>query len=274
MVARDVKALESLDIAAYAATVAEWTAEFWSALPGMELVFNKTPWKWKNDIRFFRVGMLQGFLGHEIGLRYIDQQKHARGVHYTNPSDLFLNGLIDTHQGTCANMPVLHVAISRKMGWPVSLACVGSHFISRFDDGEVVHNIEATDTAPGAFASGTDEDYIKRYKLPRKAITCGSDLRCLSMREMMGVFVALRARHLRDIGDLSAADSDYALARVLFPSHRHTYLSAMVPMLHRGSGLFETGEIGHPDTLPTNLQFKNGLNTFFPINAAFDPAST
>jgi hypothetical protein len=48
---------------------------------------------------------------------------------------------------------------------------------------------------------------------------------------------------------LIRADSDYAMARVLFPSHRQTYISSMIPMLHRGSELFDPGEVGHPDSL-------------------------
>lgn len=88
--------------------------------------------------------MLAGYMGKYLGLEYIPEQRQSKAVWYTNPSDLFLNGLIDTKQGTCANMPVLHVAIARRLGWPVSLACVHSHFVSRFDDGEVVYNIEPT----------------------------------------------------------------------------------------------------------------------------------
>ena len=179
-VAREIPALADLDVGRYVRIVDEWARQFARVLPGMEARFRRTPEKWNNDIRFFRVGMLQGFLGHELGLRYIDEQKHATAVRYMNPSDLFLNGLIDTKQGTCGNMPVLHVAMARRMGWPVSLACAKSHQISRFDDGEVVHNIEATSTHPGSFCSDPDEVYIEQYNLPAKAIECGSDLRKLS----------------------------------------------------------------------------------------------
>jgi hypothetical protein len=150
-------------------------------------------------------------------------------------------------------MPTLHVAIARRLGWPVSLASVKSHFISRYDDGEVHHNIEATNTHPGGFVSNPDEMYIQRFDLPPKAIASGSDLRRLSTREMLGVFVAFRARHFLDIDDLDRADRDYALARALIPTHRRTYIAAMAPFLHRGSRLFEPGELGHPNSLPREV---------------------
>lgn len=150
-------------------------------------------------------------------------------------------------------MPALHVTISRRMGWPVSLACAKSHFLSRYDDGEVYHNIEATSDRPGSFASDPDHVYVKLYDLPQRAIACGSDLRRLTAREMLGVFVALRARHFNDIGDMDRADSDYGLSRVLFPQHRRNYVGAMIPMLRRGAMLFERGELGHPDSLFEDL---------------------
>jgi len=175
-VAKGIPSFADLDVARYVHIVDDWTRQFRQVLPGMEQQFRKTPSRWKNDIHFFRVGMLMGFLGHEIGLRYIEEQKYGTDAHYTNPGDLFLNGLIDTKQGTCGNMPVLHVAMARRMGWPVSLACAKSHFISRFDDGQVVHNVEATVTHPGSFSSGSDEEYMKRFQLPAKAVECGSDL--------------------------------------------------------------------------------------------------
>lgn len=248
-VAKGIPSLADLDIARYVGIVDDWTHLFARLLPGMETAFRKAPERWKNDIRLFRVGMLQGFLGHEIGIRYVEEKKHAAGARYTDPGDVFLHGLINARQGTCANMPALHVAMARRMAWPVSLACVGSHFISRFDDGQVVHNIEATSTHPGSFASDPDEVYVERFELPRRAVECGSDLRKLTAREMVGVFLGLRARHYADTARPAEADSSYSLARALFPCHRHTYIRAMAPMLARGTMLFNPGEVGHPDTL-------------------------
>jgi len=248
-VAREIPALADLDVGRYVRIVDEWTRQFARLLPGMEATFRKTPKRWQDDIRFFRVGMLQGFLGHEIGIRYIEEQKKATAVRYTNPGDLFLNGLIDRRQGTCGNMATLHVAIARRMGWPVSLACAKSHLISRFDDGQAVYNIEATSTHPGSFASDPDEVYVEQYSLPDKAIECGSDLGKLTAREMAGVFLSQRGRHYCDVGNMDQADLSYAMSRVLFPQSRCAYIGGIVPMIRRGAELFDRGELGHPDSL-------------------------
>jgi hypothetical protein len=252
-VAREIPALSRLHIPNYVEIVDDWTRRFAQSLPQMERVFEQTPWRWKSDIRFFRVGMLQGFLGHDIGLQYIEEYKHATAIGYTDPSDLFINGLIDKKQGTCANMAALHVAMSRKMGWPVSLAVAKSHQLSRFDDGHVIHNIEATATHPGSFCSEDDSFYIKKCGLPKRAIECGSDLRKLTVREMLGVFLALAGRHYMDTDQVEAADAVYPLSRTLFPRYRHAYIAAMLPALNRGKQLFDPDELGHPNSLFEDL---------------------
>jgi hypothetical protein len=253
-VAREIPSLEKLDVLRYCRVVDEWTEAFRKFLPGAEKKFHNSPWKWKHDLHFFRVGMLAGFLGHEYGIRYIPSHKYLAEVHYTNPGQLFLHGLIDTRLGTCGNMATLHVAICRRMGWPVSLACVKSHFISRFDNGQVIHNIEVTQTDhPGTFSSDTDEWYMKKMGIPQKAIDCGSDLRCLAAREMMGAFLGQRGRYYTDLGDIERADVSFALSRALFHKHRRAYIGAIIPMLLHGDRLFDAGEVGHPDSLFEDL---------------------
>jgi hypothetical protein len=123
-------------------------------LPSAERVFRQTPQDWKNDVNFFRLGVLCGYLEHEAGIAYNEDQRTATAVYYTDPSDLFLNGVMDTRRGTCGNMAALHVAIGRRLGWPVSLACVRSHYICRYDDGQVTHNIEATQAGYGGLQVG------------------------------------------------------------------------------------------------------------------------
>jgi regulator of sirC expression with transglutaminase-like and TPR domain len=66
-----------------------------------------------------------------LGVAYREDQREAKRILYTDPTDLFINGVMDTARGTCGNMALLHVVLGRRIGLPVSLACVGSHFICR-----------------------------------------------------------------------------------------------------------------------------------------------
>jgi len=137
--------------------------------------------------------------------------------------------------------------------WALGPACAGSHYVCRYDDGQRVYNIEATDTGRGGFAAGSDQDYIEKEGVSRKAIAVGSDLRKLTARQMLGVFVQARARHYADTGKVDLAVRDYALAHTLFPSSRKIYIGLLGNLLPVGERLFARNEHGHPATFAVYL---------------------
>ena len=76
--------------------------------------------------------------------------------------------------------------------------------------------------------------------------------------ELLGIFVGLRARHMRDIGRIEESEQDYLLARHLFPSNRKLYIAAMAVAIERSGRLFEPGEVGSPQSLANwiNTQYR------------------
>lgn len=251
LVAKGIPSLGSLDIPHYEHTCDAWADRITSRLPHVEELFRHDPGRWDNSIHLARLGMMCEVLDCELGIAYNEHQRASKGTRYTDPSDLFLNGVIDRRRGTCGNMALLHVALAERLGWPVSLACVGSHYMARFDNSEVIHNIETTDTGRGGFASPKDAELIEREKIPRKAIACGSDLRGLSPRETVGVFFASRARHFQDTGGFLLAHRDYVLAHSLFPNSRKVYANMMAFTIPFGGKLFECSEFGSPRSIAT-----------------------
>ncbi len=252
--ASGVPGLEAIDVEGYAEIADSWADEIRAELAQAEHVFHKTPGQWKGDVRFFRLGVLCWYVEERLGVRYNDDQRGAGPTLYTDPADLFLHGVMDSRRGTCANMAALHVALGRRLGWPVSLACVGSHFICRFDDGAVTHNIEATQSGFGGFKSDPDDYLIRERGLPPEAVSSGSDLRALTPRELLGAFVGLRARLMKDTGRPAEAERDYLLARHLFPSGRSLYQAAVGLQVLRGGALFSPHEDGSPAGLARFLR--------------------
>ncbi len=183
-VARGVPQLADLEIPRYQSVADEWAAEAKTFMGKVEHEFHKEPAYWENDIDFFRLGCLCEYVACHLGIRYIDEQREVKQIQYTNPSDLFLNGVMDTGQGTCGNMAALHVALGWRLGWPVSLACVASHLFCKYDDGEKRYNIETTNNGQGGWQSHPDDYYRKEYGIPDLAVRCGSDLRAVSRRGM------------------------------------------------------------------------------------------
>jgi hypothetical protein len=254
LVATGIPTLAKLNIFSYEQKLVEWTNAIRHGLRDAEQQFHETPWHWKNDLNFFRLGYLCYYLDEILGIRYRDDQRELKAVRYTDPNDLFLTGVIDTKQGTCANMAALHVALGWRLKWPVSLACVGAHLICRYDDGKITHNVEATKTGDHGFHSHPDEYYLREHRLPVKAITCGSDLRAVTPMEMLGIFFGLRARFFDDTGHAERSETDYLLARSLFPRNRHLQFAQVMASVQAGIDLFEPNEPGHPIELSTWLR--------------------
>ncbi len=267
LVARGIARLADLDIPRYQALADDWAEGIRAALPAAERQFHQTPEDWKNDIHFFRLGMVCWYLDEVLGVRYREDQKNLTRVVYTDPSDLFLNGVMDSRRGTCGNMAALHVAIGWRLGWPVSLAAVGPHFICRYDDGTVTHNIEATKNGGGGFHSHPDEYYLQENGLSPKAITCGSDLRAVTPRKMLGLFFGARARHYNNTDRHEAAESDYLLARWLFPQNRRLYLGQNLESARASFHRFAATEAGHPARMAE--WFRQVAEFDFPADGTF-----
>jgi hypothetical protein len=248
-VAKGIRSQATLDIARYVRLADQWAAEIRGYLPSCDANFYKTPERWNNDLDFSRLAMIGWYVGKVLKIAYREDQKNLKAVLYTDPSDLFLNGVMDARRGTCGNMALLWVVLAQRLGWPVSLATVGPHFICRVDDGKKVINIEASDTTDGDWSSPPDRYYLQERgerSIPQRAVDCGSDLRALTPREMLGVFFGLRARHLENVNCLREAEPDYLVARYLFPRNRQLYINQNQVSVQNSMELFVPGEKGHP----------------------------
>jgi hypothetical protein len=248
-VARGIPLLAHLRIVDYQCVADKWASGVTALIDKLQHCFHRDPSYFKNDISFFRLGVLCQFVKRELGVSYAEEHREKKEVVYTNPSDLFVNGVMDTRQGTCGNMAVLHLALAWRLGWSVSLACAGNHFYLKYDDGKTHHNIETTNNRDGAFQSHPDEYYRKTERIPDIAVRCGSDLRALLPRELMGVFVALRGRHFRDVGNIREAEKDFLLSRYLFPNYRVASREQIAISVKLNASRFEPHEAGHPRTV-------------------------
>jgi hypothetical protein len=246
LVAKEIPALAGLNVFSYKLTADKWANEIKRGLRDRERDFHETPWHWKNDLAFFRLGYVCWYVDQHLGIRFREDQKDHAPASYIHPNNLFLNGVMDSRRGTCANMALLHVALAWRLRWPVSLACAWSHLICRYDDGKIQHNIEATKNGGSGFHSHPDDYYLHEYRMTRKAITCGSDLRALTPREMLGVFVGIRARYFQDTRQIELAEADFLLARHLFPRNRYWHFAQIMSSVMFGMDLFQPNEGGHP----------------------------
>lgn len=53
---------------------------------------------------------------------------------------------------------------------------------------------------------------------------------------------------------MTEAESDYLIARFLFPTNHQLYTNGMAAQIHRGASIFDPGEAGHPTTLAQHVE--------------------
>src|SRR2546421_2637556 len=87
LVAKSIPSLSHLDIPRYQQLADEWADGLRRWLPGAEREFRKSPEYWKNDVNFFRLGVMHQFVERVAGVEYNEEQRNLTGILYTNPSD-------------------------------------------------------------------------------------------------------------------------------------------------------------------------------------------
>ena len=107
----------------------------------------------------------------------------------------FLNGYLATRLGSCITMPMLHLVLADRLGWPIQAVRSPKHFFARYMDESLKDkNIEAT--CGGAFIS--DQRYVTDVEIPEKAIKNGVYLRTLSKKEYIASLLLSNARHFHE----------------------------------------------------------------------------
>lgn len=141
-------------------------------------------------------------------------------------SDLFIHAIIDGIGGTCGSLPVLYVAVGRRLGYPLRIVKAARHLFVRWDDpdGKRWHhadrfNIEAT--GPGIhFLS--DEHYRSwPHPVSDDDVEAGIFLKSLTPREELAEFVATRGYCLQANRQLNEAIRAFGEAVRLVPHNRH-----------------------------------------------------
>src|SRR5687768_9012638 len=73
-VARGIEGLASLDVEQHCRTLDEWATRASERLARSDDHFRLARMSWRNDIRFFRLGIVCQVLEEEFGIRYHEEQ--------------------------------------------------------------------------------------------------------------------------------------------------------------------------------------------------------
>ena len=120
--------------------------------------------------------------------------------------------------GTWSSLPVLQVAVGRRLGYPLKLVTTKGHLFVRWEGAQERFNIEAAGNGVSRFA----DDYYRHWPLevaPAEEAAEGY-LKSLTPPEELAVFLSIRGMCLREAGRLPEAAEAFAAAARLAPACR------------------------------------------------------
>ncbi|HTY88861.1 MAG TPA: transglutaminase family protein, partial [Candidatus Acidoferrum sp.] len=135
---------------------------------------------------------------------------------FADSRDIFLHGLLaDRRMGTCSSMPILYIAVGRRLGYPLRLVTTKAHLFVRWESNTDRFDVEAT----GKGMNRYDDEHFKRWPFPvsDEEIHTERYLKSLTPPEELAVFLSLRGNCLREAGRAGEAADCYAAAVRLAP---------------------------------------------------------
>lgn len=128
----------------------------------------------------YRVRVLNTYIHKVLRMSYDYSDPHGK-----KPENRYISGILSTMKGSCANFPMVYLAIAQRLGYPIYPVDVPNHILLRYDDPRMKgKNIETTS---GGYAS--DEEYISDLNIPKVAIEKGTYLKKLTYREYLGLMI-------------------------------------------------------------------------------------
>jgi len=178
--------------------------------------FLRRPHDFKNSEARFRVLLLISVLQKEYGVHYNEQGE--RTCDFSNSKNPFIHGMIDdANGGTCASMPVMYVAVGRRLGYPMKLVLAKTHVFARWDNPKTGEqfNVEGTNAR---FDAHPDSYYRNwPYPISDEEVQQGWYLKSLTPSEELAVFLQNRAHCLIDSGRFSEARAAFVHSFRLAP---------------------------------------------------------
>jgi hypothetical protein len=197
--------------------------------------FQSNASEFENSEGFFRMVMMAIVLAEDFGVHYapdkikMPSQAQVGDGFFADASDVFLHGLLGAkRQGTCSSLPVLYVAVGRRLGYPLKLVTTKGHLFVRWEDAKERFNSEAAGKGVNRFS----DDYYRHwpYEVSDDDIRNEGYLKSLSPGEELAVFLSIRAACLREAGrNTEAAEALQAASKLAPQCQSYKVLLSALP---------------------------------------------
>ena len=185
--------------------------------------YSEDPAYFSNSTNFYKMAMMAVVLYEDYNIRYNPKWIAAPGTEqaddhfFADSRDILIHGLVgDNRIGTCSSMPVLYIALGRRLGYPLKLAKAKGHLFMRWDTSAEKFDMDAT----GKGLNKYDDEEYKQWPFPLTAADIQEEdyLKSLSPREELSVFLSIRGACQNDNGQLGDALASFSLAYKLVPT--------------------------------------------------------
>jgi hypothetical protein len=179
--------------------------------------FARQPETYDHSEPVFRVVCMVTLLQRQFGVLYNQEKKSESAL--LDTTDTFVHGALVGSGGTCASLPVVYVAVGRRLGYPLKLVQACGHLFCRWDDGGAQpFNIEVNDTG----TSSPPDDYYRtgRYELSPAIENQTIFLKSQTPRQELAGFLANRGHRWLDLGRNREAAESFVWASTLAPAHK------------------------------------------------------
>ncbi|MBN2583971.1 MAG: hypothetical protein JXL80_12970 [Planctomycetes bacterium] len=215
--AKGLPGAEDLDVAQAMATLDQWATrvKYETERHLYRVTDPRYAEHYRHSEAYLRAEMLVQVLCEDLGVKYDLSAKDTFA--YNDSRVAFIHGMIptkgqtiaETPGGTCASMPVLYVAVGRRLGYPLKLVTTRGHVFVRWDGKDHLNpawreriNMEGTH----GFSSYPD-DYYKTWpaKVTEAEIKINGYFVSLTPSEELAEFLASRGHCGTDNGQLAFA---------------------------------------------------------------------
>jgi hypothetical protein len=164
----------------------------------------------------FRIVALYEVLQQGLKIRYAAHRIGDNASPWPDSRDHFIHGPISGYGGTCLSLPILVIAVGRRLGYPLKLVATQGHFFARWDGSDGVRfNIDghASDSASGGPNIRPDDYYLGwPYDIRGQDWESTHYLKSMDQRQELACLLIQRGICLGDGGDLAGAVKSIAEA--------------------------------------------------------------
>jgi len=182
--------------------------------------------EFNNSEAYFRMLLMAVTLQGDLRMRYNPQRITPVGefepneVFFADSRDVFIHGLIADYRrmGTCSSMPVLYVAVGRRLGYPLKLVPTQNHLFVRWEDSRERFNVDATGRGMNMY----DDDHYRQWPMPfsREEEQEFGYLKSMTPTDELTEFLGLRGHCLFAMGKAEEGVEAQEMALRLSPDSR------------------------------------------------------